>query len=199
LVNGNSCSRFFHPEQSWQSCPNVSWFDLGMAYALIHYPAIDTAQINELRHKYDPQVDLLAPHITLVFPVLDSIGEAGLVAHIGNVLRNWRQFPLRLQGLKQSWDNCLFLLLQEGNAEVIHLHDELYTGMLAPYLRQDISYVPHVTLGSFADDAELCSQALSEAEHCPLDYRCVVDRLHLVRVNDDRSGIIWSKEFLLPT
>jgi hypothetical protein len=88
-----------------------------MAYALVHYPAIDTEQINELRHKYDPQVDLIAPHVTLVFPVPASIGEAILVAHIGNVLRNWRQFPLHLQGLEQSWDNCLFLRLQAGNTE----------------------------------------------------------------------------------
>ncbi len=170
-----------------------------MAYALVHYLAIDTERINELRHKYDPQVDLIAPHVTLVFPVPTSIGEANLVAHIGNVLGNWRQFPIHLQGLEQSGDNCLFLRLQAGNTEVIRLHDELYTGMLAPYLRQDIPYVPHVTLGSFADTAELCSQALSEAERSLLDYRCAVDRLHLVRINDDRSGIIWSKEFLLPT
>jgi 2'-5' RNA ligase len=69
--------------------------------------------------------------------------------------------------------------------------------MLAPYLRKDLPYAPHVTLGSLAV-AELCSQALGEAERCPLDYQCVLDRLHLVMVNDDRSGITWSKEFRLP-
>lgn len=169
-----------------------------MVYALVHYPAVDTQQINELRHKYDPQAELIAPHLTLVFPLPASIGEASLVAHVGNVLCGWRQFPIRLQGLEQSWDNCLFLLLQEGKAEVIRLHDELYMGLLAPYLRKDLPYVPHVTLGSFADESELCSQALREAERSLLHYQCMIDRLHLLKLNADRSRIVWSKEFLLP-
>src|SRR5438477_6506299 len=82
-----------------------------MVYALVHYPAVDTQHLNELRRKYDPQVDLIAPHITLVFPVPTSIGEASLGSHIEHVLRGWQQFPIRLQGLERSWDNYLFLLL----------------------------------------------------------------------------------------
>jgi 2'-5' RNA ligase len=168
-----------------------------MVYALVHYPAVHTHHIDELRRKYDPQADLIPPHITLMFPVQHSIGESSLVSHLEHVLSGSRQFPIRMQGLEQSADHYLFLLLQEGRAEVIHLHDRLYTGMLAPYLRTDLPYVPHVTLGSF-DDAELCSQALREAERAPLHYQCLVDRLHLVKINEDRSRIIWSKEFLLP-
>jgi 2'-5' RNA ligase len=169
-----------------------------MVYALVHYPPVDTQHIDLLRRKYDPQADLIAPHITLMFPVPSLIGESSLVSHIENVLSGCRQFPIHIAGLEQSADHYLFLVLQEGRAEIIHLHDRLYTGMLAPYLRTDLPYVPHVTLGSF-DDAELCSQALREAERDSLRYQCVVDRLHLVKIDEDRSRIIWSKEFLLPT
>ena len=169
---------------------------MSMVYALVHYPAIDTRHIDALRRKYDPQVDLISPHITLLFPVPDSIGESSLVSHLEHVLSHSPSFPIHLRGLEQSADHYLFLVLQEGRAEVIHLHDRIYTGVLAPYLRTDLPYVPHVTLGAF-DDGELCSQALGDVERDRLNYECVLDRLHLVKINEDRSLIVWSKEFLL--
>jgi len=48
---------------------------LNMFYALVHFPAITTTQINQLRKEYDPQVNLIDPHITLVFPI-DSIWQS---------------------------------------------------------------------------------------------------------------------------
>ena len=169
-----------------------------MDYALVHYPAVETQRIDALRRKYDPQVDLIAPHITLMFPLPSSMGESTLVSHLEHVLNGCRPFPIHIQGLEESADHYLFLVLQEGRAEVIHLHDRIYTGILAPYLRTDLPYVPHVTLGSFGE-AELCSQARRDAERDSLNYQCVLDRLHLVMINEDRSRIGWSKEFLLPT
>jgi 2'-5' RNA ligase len=168
-----------------------------MVYALVHYPIIDARRIDELRRKYDPQVDLIAPHITIVFPLPDQIDESDLVSHIRNVLHDWEQFPIHLRGLAQSWDNHLFLLVEEGNAGIIRLHDELYTGLLTSYHRKDLAYVPHVTLGSFADDADGCSRALRETEQFTLQYWCVVDRLSLVKVNEDGARIIRSKDFRL--
>src|SRR6267142_3161894 len=168
-----------------------------MSYALVHFPTIDTRQIDELRRQYDPQVDLIAPHITIVFPVSESLDKSSLVSHVVNVLRDCKQFSVSLQGLEQSWDNCLFLLLKDGRAEVIRLHDDLYTGILAPFIRRDIPYVPHVTLGAFADDAKRCSDALRDSKRLGLGYQCVVDRLHLVKVNDDGSPITREEEFLL--
>ena len=167
-----------------------------MFYALVHYPAIDTQLIDALRQKYDPQAGLLAPHITMMFPVPSSIDESSLVSHLEQLLSTCPPFPIRMAGLEQSADHYLFLVLQEGRAEVIHLHDRIYTGVLAPYLRTDLPYVPHVTLGAF-DDGEHCSQALGDVERDRLNYECVLDRLHLVKINEDRSLIVWSKEFLL--
>jgi hypothetical protein len=62
------------------------------------------------------------------------------------------------QGLLLSWDNYLFLLVQEGKTAVIRLHAELYAGVLAKYRQGDLSFVPHVTLGSFAEDGDQCVQ-----------------------------------------
>jgi len=185
-----------------------------MFYALVHYPNIDTRRIDDFRRQYDPHVDLIAPHLTLVFLVPETAGESNLVHHIETVLRDWHAFPIRLKGLQKSWDHWLFLILEQGAADVIRLHRELYTGCLAAYRRPDIEFIPHVGLGLFArqdasydirnpqqlslDDVRY-TQALAEARQLGLDYSCVVDRLHLLKINDDISEILWSREFALAT
>ncbi|MFY9571150.1 MAG: 2'-5' RNA ligase family protein [Blastocatellia bacterium] len=166
-----------------------------MNYALVHYPEIDTTHIDRLRRKYDPQFDLIAPHITIVFPQPESIGEQNLTAHIETVLVHWVRFPIHLRGLEKSWDDYLFLTLEEGSGEIIRLHKEICTGMLAS--RAVSRFVPHVTLGVFTGNLQAYSEAFEEAACLDFDYRCVVDRVHLVKVNDERTRIEWSKEFLL--
>ena len=168
-----------------------------MIYALVHYPDIDTMRINQFRRKYDPQVELIEPHITVMFPVSESIGEDNLVHHFENVLGHWQGFPIHLQGCQISSDDYVFLLIQEGNANIIRLHDELYTGILAEYWRKEIPFVPHLTLGVLNQASTNRDRVLEEAEQLGIDYHCVVDKLHLVKVNNDRSNIVWSKVFLL--
>ena len=183
-----------------------------MPYALVHYPNIDTKRINEFRRKYDPHFDLIEPHITLIFLLPESVGEANLVSHLENVLQHCQPFPIHLQGLQKAWDHWLFLILGEGKDSVTRLHRKLYTGTLASYRREDIEFVPHLGLGLFATqdagydirnpqevplDVEKYSQAVKEAQQLGLDYHCVIDRLHLVKINTDISRIVWSKEFPL--
>jgi 2'-5' RNA ligase len=40
------------------------------------------------------------------------------------------------------------LNVKKGNDELIKIHDRLYTGILREYLVRDISYIPHITVGS---------------------------------------------------
>ena len=167
-----------------------------MLFALVHYPAVELRSINRLRSKYDPQFHLIAPHITIMFPTPDSIGERNLVSHTEGVLHRWESFPIHLKGLQQSWDEYLFLLLNEGEGDVIRLHEEIYTGLLSEYRDEAPPFIPHVTLGVFTGKNEEYAQALKEAECLNLDYECMLDRLHLIKINDERSQIVWSKEFL---
>src|SRR5215475_2122764 len=141
-----------------------------MKYALVHYPAIDYGRIDQLRSKFDPQFQLIAPHITIMFPAPDSIGERGLVSHIESVLGHWEPFPIRLKGLQESGDEYLFLLINRGEADVIRLHDEIYTGLLSEYRDELRPYTPHVTLGVFSGKSEKLAQALKEAERMNLNY-----------------------------
>lgn len=167
------------------------------SYALVHYPDIDTSLVSQLRNKYDPQAGMVEPHITLVFPLPEDVGEQKLSAHFEDVLRGWWPFTIRLKGLLQSSDDYLFLTVAEGVENMIRLHEDLYAGMLSSYHRRDVPFIAHVTLGVFSEDPRRCSQVLIDTRRMELDYQCYVDRLNLVKINDDRSRILNSTEFLL--
>jgi 2'-5' RNA ligase len=57
-------------------------------------------------------------------------------------------------------------------------------------------FIPHLTLGAFSARSEEYAHALKEAEQLKLNYECMLDRIHLIKINDDRSQIVWNKEFL---
>jgi 2'-5' RNA ligase len=168
-----------------------------MNFALVHYLAIDNPQVQAFRRKHDPQVDLIAPHLTLMFPVPGSIGEDILIHQIRSILTRWKPFPIHLDGIYRSDDDYIYLLVEEGKERLTSLHDEIYTGLLTPYLRADIPYIPHVTLGILASNVTDPERILQEAQQLGIAYRGVLDKLHLIKVNDDRSRIVWTKVFPL--
>jgi hypothetical protein len=169
-----------------------------MYYALVYYPKFGgktEEDIEAFRRKYDPFVDSWRPHVPFIFPVpCSEVEEEKLTAHIETVLKNWKPFHIHIAGFAKSWDHWLFLLLKEGNEEAIALHDELYNGILSPFLRRDIEYIPHIGIGLFVRkdaeynvldpkkvdfDAKLYFQALKEAESLKISSFDTVDRLFL--------------------
>jgi len=169
-----------------------------MHYSLVHYPKFERKteeNIEAFRRKYDAFVDCWKPHIPFIFPVpSNEIEEGKFREHVETVLKKWKPFPIQIGGFTKSWDHWLFLLLKKGNEKAIALHDELYTGILSPYLRRDIEYIPHIGIGLFVKkdagynaldprivdfDAKLYSQALKEAKSLKMDGFDTVDRLVL--------------------
>ncbi len=173
-----------------------------MHLALVFYPQLDSGlseEIGRLRRKYDPTADHSEPHITIVFPVPDAVGETELISHVEEILGDREPFEIELGGFHKSRDHWLFLALAAGAQEVKELNRSLYAGILGKYGREDIDFVPHLGLGLFVKEGAKYSwnhpraadldegkyeEALQEAKALPLGSRCVVDRLHLVKIPD---------------
>lgn len=183
-----------------------------MLYSLIHRPNIDTSVIRRFQSQYDPYYHLAGPHIPLIFPTPEEVGEEQLVEHIKKVLATWLPFKYHLKGLEKSWDNWLFLMVQEGNDEFVKLHDELYSAVMALYLRKDIPYRPHVGLGLFVKkwenyfvidpeqkslDQTEYKKVLKEAEEADLDYWSDMDNVELFTMNDKMSRVVSIQKFNL--
>jgi hypothetical protein len=106
------------------------------------------------------------------------------------------------------------------------LHGEMNTGILEKYRRDDIEFVPHLSLGLFIEegttydlehpqrmsfDERGYEQALEEARKEGLNFRCVVDNLHLIEIPadvmewfggkraslDEDSRVVKRRQFLL--
>ena len=183
-------------------------------YSLIIYPNINTNGINSFRKKYDYLVNIIEPHITLIFPVKipTEIEEKDLIMHIQEIANSWKKFEIKIKGLELSWDNWLFLLIQKGNQNIIKLHDELYSGKMSPFWRKDIEFIPHIAIGSFTKtregydlrdpkklelDKDKYNLAVKEAEKIDVGYPCVVDKLSLVKLNSELKDCKLAKEFSL--
>ena len=171
-----------------------------MYYALNYYPPLDTrlaTAIDAIRQQHDPTVDFIKPHITVLFPVPEIVGESCLTEHLLDVLGEWKPLEVCLGGLSRSPDHWLFLTLSEGAEQVKQLYRSLYTGICEPYRRDDIEMEPHLALGLFIAegsnydcnnpqavefDQARYAEALEQAKALPLENRFVVKRLHLVAV-----------------
>ncbi len=173
-----------------------------MRHALVFYPELRHAGIDALRARHDPTARLIHEHLTLVFPLPEAVGREALSRHVHAVAAGWAPFRLHLVDLERSWDHWLFLAAREGAREAVALHDALYGGMLAPYLRADLPYTPHVGLGLFARgpydpldpqalpcDEAAYRRARAQAEALALDFWRVVERVTLVALGDDLSTV----------
>lgn len=200
-----------------------------MYYALSFYPPLNgelAESIDAIRRKHDPTFGFTKPHITVLFPIPNSVGESGLIGHIESVLNDCSPFEIRLGGFHKSRDHWLFLKLADGEAQVRKLYESLYTDILAEYRRYDIEYLPHLGLGLFMKegsdydwsnpretdfDEERYEEALQQARELPLDSAFKVEKLELTEISDgilewatgkrasipEDSQIVIVREFLL--
>jgi 2'-5' RNA ligase len=174
-----------------------------MHYTLGFYPRLEeelAASIDAIRRVHDPTWGYVKPHVTVLFPVPDSVGESRLSDHIESVLKDRGPLDIRFGGLHKSRDHWLFLTLAEGEARVKELHKSLYTGILAKYRKADVEFVPHLGLGLFIKegsrydwdnpredylDRRRYREALAQAEALPPHSGLRVERLNLSGIPDE--------------
>ena len=123
--------------------------------AYLSIPEDQMQWIQDFRQKHDPHVTVVEPHFTLVFGVRD-VEESTYLDHIASVARSSKPIRFRCAYAMLGADDIddtayVFIVPDEGNAEVSLLHDRLYTGLLQPYHRLEFPYIPHITIGSTKD------------------------------------------------
>lgn len=141
----------------------------------VAYLSISESQarwIQDFRRKHDPHFTVVEPHFTMVFGVRD-VEESVYLQHIESVANASGPIQFRcgyaMLGADDIDDTAyVFLVPNEGNAEVSLLHDKLYQGVLEPYHRLEFPYIPHVTVASMKDfkhAKQLCDELNSKRVH----------------------------------
>jgi len=125
-----------------------------LAYPLLSHA--DRTFIDGFRSEHDSAFrDVVAPHFTMLFGC-DQIPEDEYKAHVRSVAARSSpiQFVCRYAMVCNDVSNenfYVFLVPDEGYSALSLLHDELYRGPLAPFLRLDAPYVPHVAVATSQD------------------------------------------------
>jgi 2'-5' RNA ligase len=151
-------------------------------------PAAIVDDVERFRAVNDPLAPAIAAHVTLVFPFASTLGMVQVAAHVRRAAARWPSLPVRLEGLGHFHADWVHVRVTLGCAAVTALHDRLYRGALAPFLRRELAYEPHVTIGR-AVDPRACSAMIEAARAARLDRPrdAVMRALTLCRVHDDGS------------
>src|SRR5579862_9388448 len=110
-------------------------------------------QIDWYRERFDPLAQKIAPHVTLVFPFESTNLESDALAHyVAERIQGIGAFDLEVSRPAAFAEGYVYLGINSGASQLRRLHDSLYAGDLRSFLRTDVDYIPHITIGRYADE-----------------------------------------------
>lgn len=168
-----------------------------MALLVLAYPRVavtDFEWIQAIRARHDERYfRLVAPHFTLVFPV-SGLEWGVFIEHVRRQAAGTRPINFVARCAIVVEDDSrqfshVFLVPDEGFSDLVRLHDRLYTGVLAPELRLDITFIPHVGVGN-AEDATACKRLADELNAQGFHVAGTIDALDVVWYEQDKIETI---------
>jgi 2'-5' RNA ligase len=108
--------------------------------------------IHAIRKQCDPNVDLIAPHVTLIFPAVAEHAR-GLLEDVRRQVPLQTTFPFVIRCALPvrdvlSENTHVFLVRDQGCSHLVRQHDALYAWSLAATRRLDIPFIPHITVAA---------------------------------------------------
>lgn len=131
------------------------------SFLVVTYPEFKQADldaIEQFRASYDSEKKrIIGAHFTLVFPVA-GISEHEFVEAVTRKTNLFHPIAFTVRKATVHKDEFgdgyyCFLVPNKGTEAIKLLHDKLYEDELSTYLRKDIAYVPHITIGHANDEA----------------------------------------------
>ncbi len=147
--------------------------------------------IDRFRGTHDPLAQALPPHVTLVFPFHSRLTLDQVAAHAQKVLRAWPSFPVVMHGFWSAQNEFIGVGSQVGTDAMIEIHDRLYRGPLAEFLRPEFDFLPHITLAKTVQPNQyesLSSAAMIVARE---SFRDLMHSVTIIRDNGDNE---WVRE-----
>ncbi|MCU5098276.1 2'-5' RNA ligase family protein [Bacillus wiedmannii] len=165
-----------------------------MRTVLVFLNNMSIDKIENIRQIHDPLFELIPPHITIVFPFKSNISNDELRSHILNLAKGIGKIEIEFANCITNVGNYLYLEVERGKEQIEELHAKLYTGPLLQFLRADILYIPHVTVGRKSSE-ELAAKVAKDIRSLPEKLQCVIDRISVERIGEGGESII---EFEVP-
>jgi len=156
--------------------------------------ATDQDWISKIRKKFDPNFTKIGPHFTLLFGCAE-VSFDDYCNHVARIAEKTGAFQFHCNQVSAeadyfSSDGYLFLTPEKGRRNIQALHDHLYSGIMSPYLKLDIPFIPHITVGrrsSVEDAGKVCERINKD----PISISGTVEALTVVE--EDQGSIIVKK------
>lgn len=87
----------------------------------------------------------------------------------------------------------VFMIPDEGFSKLVKLHDVFYTGPLAPELRLDIPFVPHIGIASDPSAVE-CKKLVDRLNKQGFEIDGKVERLDIIEFDGESTKTIEQTE-----
>ena len=157
-----------------------------MSVVALCYPKVSEEQqrfLNGLRDQYDLAYrEVVQPHFTLVFPVSD-VSLVELSEHVRRIALGHGPFRFvcrhaMVHDDRANDDWYVFLVPDEGFSRIARLHDELYTEILAPHLRMDRPFLPHIGIATLKN-AKACKDLADELNRDRIEVSGTIDTISI--------------------
>lgn len=168
-----------------------------MSIALVAYPNMAAEHyqwIDSIRQNY-PNLhhEALDPHFTFIFPASEHINYEAFSRHTEQMTQQVSAIPFVIRAAIPmpdvlSKNSHVFLIPDEGMSMMVKLHSALYTNTLAEYLRLDVPFIPHITVG-YSENAALCKEVATAINRQAIELRGVIDMLVFLEKKDNK----WSR------
>lgn len=161
--------------------------------AVVWFPPFPAeAEVELFRRRHDPLATMLAAHVHLVFPFATTLSAVQLASHVRRIVGKWPPLPVTFRDVEGMLDTFVLLMVRERESAITTLHDQLYAQgtVLAPFLRKELPFAPHVTLGRIASTTDFPAvQREAEARFGRgREWRLVMRELHVISL--DAAGKI---------
>lgn len=157
---------------------------------MLMYPEFtleDRARIDGYRAVFElERAKMVEPHVTLVFGV-KGIAQRALVGLSETVARGQGAFEVsfdRIRFERDMLDGVVkgYLDIGTGGEVVRGVHNALYRGTHAKEYRQEITFVPHMTIATLDDEGQI-EIATREAQRITLPLRGRISALSVMRLS----------------
>ena len=156
------------------------------------FPEFENMEIiDNIRARFDPLVNLVRPHITLVFPFESEMSNEMLSKVLTERLCDISPFEIKLGGLSKhtdSFGNYLFLNLLEGFEKIVSIHHLLYENEFREF-DKGLPYVPHMTVGNVSNE-QLLDAAFEELKDMDQIFTTTVKKIAVEMIGENNDSII---------
>ena len=167
---------------------------MAIQLCILLFPEVtNRSQIDLYRARFDPLAKKIDPHVTLVFPFTPTSLKGDALAHYAaERIKGIGPFTLEASTPAVIDKGYVYLGIDSGAKQIRRMHSSLYDGPLGSFLRTDVDYMPHITIGRYADGrTELAAREAAERLSGP--FRAHIREMVIERIGADERSIVVSR------